>query len=193
MIGRILAQTQAGEQMRSLRYTFTVLTSVAVGAGALLTAIGLMMLIATTVRSASTNGIPEAGKAAPEFALSDLNSRTFRLSQLHGKPALIVFWADWCPDCKRMIPEFNRMYLQGVPIVGINLMEDHDRVAAAVEREPIRYPVLLDTDGEIGRIYGVEAIPNVFVIDSDGRVVHHGFTSPETIPQVQNLFRSITR
>ena len=179
--------------MRSVRYIFTFIASVTVGFGALLTAIALMMAISTTVRSASTSGIPEPGAIAPDITLSDLNNRPFHLSELRGKPVLLVFWADWCPDCKRMIPEFNRLYLEGVSVVGVNLMEDRDRVENAVEREPIRYPVLLDDDGEIGRIYGVEAIPNLFVIDADGRVVHHGFAAPSTIPQVQNLLRSIAR
>jgi alkyl hydroperoxide reductase subunit AhpC len=86
----------------------------------------------------------------------------------------------------------NRMHLEGISVVGINLMENHDQVAEAVALEPMRYPVVLDSDGEVGRAYGVEALPNVFVIDAAGNVVHHGFTTPALIPSVQNLLRSIT-
>src|SRR4051812_1460868 len=113
MIGTILAQLSVRRiDVRSLRYGFTIVASLMVGAGAFLTACALMMMISTTVRSASMNGIPEAGKPAPEFALSDLSGNVHRLADLHGKPAVIVFWAGWCPDCKRLIPDLNRMHLE---------------------------------------------------------------------------------
>ena len=178
--------------MTSLRYCFTIIASTAVGVAAFLAAVVLMMGISRTVRSASMTDIPHVGTPAPEFVLQNLAGGTARLSDLRGKPALLVFWADWCHDCNRIVPELNRMHLEGIPVVGINLMEDRERVAKAVERQPIRYPVLLDESGEVGRAYGVEALPNVFVIDAHGKVVHHGFATPARIPEVQDLFRAIT-
>jgi peroxiredoxin len=179
--------------MRSLRYLFTIVTSVFVGAGALIAAMGMMMMISTTVRSASTNDIVVSGAAAPEIALQNIDNKTFKLSDLRGKPAVLFFWADWHPDCQRLMPEFNQMFQDGVSVVGINLMEPRDRVLKAISRDEIQFPVLMDSDGETGRAYGVEEVPNVFVIDAKGRLVHHGFATPATIPQVQNLLHSIAR
>ena len=38
---------------------------------------------------------------APDFVLTDLNGRKFRLSDFKGKqPVLIIFSATWCPSCR---------------------------------------------------------------------------------------------
>ena len=179
--------------MRSLRYLFTIVTSVCVGSGALIAAIAMMMMISTTVRSASTNDIVASGASAPDFSLPDLNNETLKLSDFRGKPTVLLFWADWRAECARLLPKFNELSSAGVSVVSINLMEPRERVMKAMSREEIQFPILLDSDGEIGRAYGVEEVPNVFVIDANGRLLHREFATAETIPQVQNLLRSITR
>ena len=164
--------------MTALRYSFTIFASALVGLGSFLTAVLMMTAISTTLGSASMTGVPQEGMPAPDFELRDLSGKSVRLSELSGRPAVIVFWADWCADCKRIVPELNRMHLEGVPVIGVNLMEDRARVLNAVEDLPIRYPVVLDTDGEVGRAYGVEALPNIFMIDADGKVARHTYNVP---------------
>jgi peroxiredoxin len=163
--------------MRAIRYAFTIMASLIVGSAVFVSAIMLMMGIASTVRSAS-DLTPLPGTVAPVIELPDLSGKTVQISDFKGQRTVLVFWADWCPDCKAVIPELNRMRNRGVRVVGINLMEDPDRVAAAVRDDNIRYPVLLDRDGEVGRKFGVQAIPNVFVLDENGVIVHHGYQAP---------------
>jgi peroxiredoxin len=165
--------------MRSIRYGLTVVASVAVGAGFFVTAIALMMAISAAMQTTSADAGPRIGKPAPDLSLLDLQGRAIRLSDLHGKPAVIVFWADWCPDCKAAIPDFNRLQQHGVQILAINLMEDPARVAKAVENGPIQYPVALDPEGVAGRVYGVNAIPNVFVLDARGVIIQHRHDAPD--------------
>jgi hypothetical protein len=77
--------------------------------------------------------------------------------------------------------------------VSVNLLEEPERVRRAVNMQGILYPVALDLDGEVGRAYGVEAIPNVFLIDKSGNVVHNELTSPELVKKLQSRFHSIAR
>ena len=68
---------------------------------------------------------------------------------------------------------------RGTRVIGINLLESRDRVLSAIEEKRIGYTVALDHDGAVGRKYGAEAIPNIFVIDEHGRIVDHRYTPPE--------------
>jgi peroxiredoxin len=183
--GTILAHSSLGEQMRGIRYGFTFLASFAVGAGFFVTAIGLIMALTTAMQTTSANAGVQVGKPAPDIVVRDLDGRLVRLSDLRGKPAVLVFWADWCPDCKAAIPDFNKLHQQGVQVLGVNLMEDSTRVAKAVEAGPIQYRVALDPNGNAGRVYGVNAIPNVFVVDAHGVIVQHRYDAP-TVKDVKD-------
>ena len=65
-----------------------------------------------------------AGKKAPEFALKDMNGRSFSLSSLKGNVVLVSFWATWCPPCRDEMPSLNRLYRdnrnKGLVVVAIS-------------------------------------------------------------------------
>jgi peroxiredoxin len=57
-------------------------------------------------------------------------------------------------------------------------MERKTLVEAAVARHGMRYRILFDGDGAVGRLYGAHAIPNVFVIDRNGVIEEHTYGAP---------------
>src|SRR4029079_6303779 len=60
---------------------------------------------------------------APQLTLTDLNGRTVRLSDYHGKVVLINFWATWCPPCRAEMPDLVKLQREhgkeGLQIIGI--------------------------------------------------------------------------
>ena len=117
---------------------------------------------------------------APEFALQQLDGDTVHLSDFRGKVVVMEFWATWCGPCRFSTPSLDAVYRKnrdrGVQMLLINQGEEPDVVRKWVERR-FQAPILLDRDGQVGRLYGVRGIPKLFVIDQEGRFafVHEGY------------------
>lgn len=118
----------------------------------------------------------EPGKLA-DFTLRTLSGETVNLRSLEGKKVVVVnFWATWCGPCRREIPDFNKVYAlyreRGVEFLGISLDDDpKTAVPAFAARLPISYPVLIGS-AEIAWRYNVQAIPQTYIIDRAGKIVH---------------------
>jgi len=113
-------------------------------------------------------------KAAPEFALKDSSGKTVKLKKYRGKVVLLDFWATWCTGCKKEIPwfsEFQRMYgAQGFAAVGVSMDEGGWNVVKpflAENHVPYR---MLPGDDSTAQRYGIESLPDTFLIDRKGRV-----------------------
>lgn len=121
----------------------------------------------------------KTGIAAPDFSLKNLEGKTVKLSDFKGKYVVIDFWASWCPDCRKDIPEVQRMYknfhAKGVEFVGVSFDTDKTKWGDAVKKYNIEYPQVSELvkfhDTKISQAYGVKWIPSMFLIDKDGKVV----------------------
>ncbi|MBC7224636.1 MAG: redoxin domain-containing protein [Anaerolineae bacterium] len=126
---------------------------------------------------------PVVGAQAPDFLLWDLEGNEVSLSRLRGHPVVLNFWASWCPPCRMEVPDLAAAYQaykdQGVVFVGVNFLEDADRVREFVEWAEITFPVVLDLKGEVVSTYQVRALPSTFFIDKDGTIVQR-YVGPMT-------------
>ncbi|MBI1871044.1 MAG: TlpA family protein disulfide reductase [Chlamydiae bacterium] len=117
------------------------------------------------------------GRKAPDFTLTDLEGKTFKLSDLAGKIVVLDFWATWCPPCQDEIPHFvelkNQYGSKGLEIVGIALDRQGVRVVKPfVERFKVNYTILIgDYDQVINDYGGVVGIPTTFLINREGHIV----------------------
>jgi len=120
---------------------------------------------------------------AADFTLPDLDGRPVTLGPLLGKtPVLLVFWATWCPECKAAIPEINALVTgplkEKLLVFGIDFRESREKVDRAVKSRAIRYPVLLDEQGEAARAYGMVGIPTYVLIGRESVIVYKSHTLP---------------
>jgi peroxiredoxin len=118
------------------------------------------------------------GFPAPEFALKDLHDHTHHLSDFRGKIVFLNVWATWCPPCRMEMPSMENLYrrLRGKGLVMLAVSEDEAGPAAVqpfVEEMGLTFPVLLDESGALPPRYGVTGYPETFIIDREGRVMHH--------------------
>jgi len=121
---------------------------------------------------------------APDFKLKDFAGKDLSLAASRGKVILLNFWATWCGPCRAEIPTLVKLqerYKDQLQIIGLVVDEDEeDAVRQVVAAEGINYPVAMaPTDVRI-EYGGISALPSVFVIDREGRVVqkHVGLFNP---------------
>lgn len=118
--------------------------------------------------------LPRQGFAAPEFSLETPEGETISLSELRGRPVLINLWTSWCPLCRTEMPALNRVYReyrqQGFEILAVNsTWQDRQADAISFAAElGLDFPVLLDTDGQVSKLYQLQSLPTSFFIGKDG-------------------------
>jgi len=122
---------------------------------------------------------------APEFpaygAERWLNSPPLTMEELRGRVVVVDFWEYTCVNCVRTLPyvtEWHRRYADyGVVIVGVHTPEfafgrDRANVARAVEEFGIEYPVVLDSDYDIWRLYTNSYWPRKYIVSRDGKIIY---------------------
>lgn len=92
---------------------------------------------------------------------------------------LVNFWASWCAPCRAEHPNLE-LLAERMPVYGVN--RDRDVPEAAKFLEDLGNPftgIVHDTRNNQSLEWGVYALPETFLIDSDGTVILH-FRGPIT-------------
>lgn len=142
--------------------------------------------------AASPGATVEAPKFLPEEVtrreLRDLTGRAFRLDDFRGRVYVVNLWATWCGPCRLEIPGFNKIYedyrARGVEFIGLTAEdpEEHsETVREFVDDFRMSYRVgwidretvltLATWNAPSLRRPGTFAIPQTFVVGTDGHVV----------------------
>jgi cytochrome c biogenesis protein CcmG, thiol:disulfide interchange protein DsbE len=147
-------------------------------------AVGLLALLAfgvsnqgtnTSIDSSLSRGIdpvtPNARMPLP--VLGSSTSKT--LAQFRGQIVVLNVFASWCAPCQAEAPildqEQRTLAQHGGTVVGVTYKDDTDASEAFVQREHIIYPVLRDVGGAFVQPWGVDGVPETFVINRQGRIV----------------------
>lgn len=124
--------------------------------------------------SYGTHPVPRPGFTAPDFELQTLSGETVRLSDFRGQVVLVNLWATWCPPCRAEMPAIEAVYReyasQGFVVLGVNAANQDDlgQVKDFAQDYDLSFPILLDLDGSVSRIYALRSLPTSFFIDGDG-------------------------
>jgi len=122
---------------------------------------------------------PSAG--APDFTLPSLDGPNLRLQEQRGRVVMINFWATWCGPCRVEMPHLSKLYEKyrgsGFTVLAVNIDEDPHKAASLAKQLGMRFPVLLDTEKKVSRLYDLSTMPSTVLVDRDGRVrfVHRGY------------------
>lgn len=127
---------------------------------------------------------PEVGDMADlRFTAKTLAGKRFSGEQLAGKPAVLWFWAPWCPTCRRQAPnvaDLGERYRGSVAVVGVAGLATEDMIRdLAPQIRNITH--LVDIEGTVWDHFGVEAQSEYTLIDMDGRIVSEGYLDDDEL------------
>ena len=127
--------------------------------------------------------IVDQTRPAPDFVLSDLKldknaiAQSVSLQDLKGRVTFLHFWASWCSTCRTEMSELNALHaqLQGRPVnlIGIATNDREADVRELLKSVQLPFRVLLDLDGSVAGAFNVNAIPQTFILDSQGFIRYH--------------------
>jgi peroxiredoxin len=154
--------------------------------------------LATSAMGTAGATVPVANAAAPDFTLRGSDGRNVRLDELRGQVVLVNFWATWCGPCREEMPRLDTLYQKyrksGFVLLGVNVDDDPHTALATAARLNVSFPVLLDTDKKVSKLYDLNTMPSTIVIDRDGkmRFLHRGYragTEDDYEQQIRGLLK----
>ncbi len=147
----------------------------------------LKILLCAAVLVGIVTATAEGGQA-PLFKGRDLNRKTVVMKDLLEEgPVLIVFWATCCSNTITLMHHMEALHKayneRGFKVLGIaeNDTKTVGQVKPWVAAQRLTLPVLLDPEGQILRLYHVQATPHMVLVDQTGAIVfsHAGFMPGE--------------
>jgi len=132
----------------------------------------------------SGNSVPSSppsilgvGQKAPDFKLTTLDSKEFRLVDKKGKTVILFGMAGWCSTCipeGRNLTKIKEEYSdKGVEIIGVaftkgdndNFLKEYKEVGG------IDIPIALDTDN-VAQKYNLTRLETTYIINKDGVITY---------------------
>ena len=147
----------------------------------LIPALVAMFAVGLSVRA---EGRPvEIGKPAPGFTLTSADGKTISLKDYKGK-IVVLEWT--CPTCPFVVRHHKRLKTtqklsqtfkdKGVVWLAIDSSKTASAEVAAehAKENKISYPILIDRDGKVGKLYDAKTTPHMFVINRQGNLAYAG-------------------
>ncbi len=136
------------------------------------------------------------GSSAPEFTLPTTTGEQFSLKSLQGHIAILDFWASWCAPCIAEMPVVKEIYAKykdkGLKIVGISMDNSEAAWLKAIDKVQIPWIHVSSLKGmkrcPVAQLYQVYAIPKLYIIDKEGKIVAKDLRGEELKKKMDELF-----
>lgn len=132
---------------------------------------------------------------APDFSFTAFDGTHVSLESLHGKVALLDFWATWCPPCRESVPTLltlhKRFANQPVEFVGISADANEQAWRKFVADHHMDWPDYLDSNGAVQENFSVDSYPTYIVIDRAGliRFRQSGFSDSDSFSEIEGAIK----
>jgi peroxiredoxin len=145
--------------------------------------------------SGDTPTIVRVGDTAPTLSMTTLEGQPIKLADFKGKTVLLDFWATWCSPCISDLPHLLEVYdkfgkRKDLVIIGVSLDLDEKVLRDFLKKRKMPWYHVYGQAGGAQTAadrYGVNALPAVFVIGPDGKIVAIGLRGKEIVNKVKQV------
>lgn len=151
----------------------------------ILSAMLLLVTFATAMAqdldSKYATNLLKPGTVAPDFTLRTADEKDIKLRAFRGNYVVLDFWASWCSDCRKDIPAMKQLWSDfmdyNVRIIGISFDTSKETwVNTYWDKYQMNWTQVSELrkwkkETKIDRLYHVDWIPTMYLIDPNGRIV----------------------
>jgi len=124
-----------------------------------------------------------------DWTLTNIQGQSVTLSKYQGQPVILVFWATWCPYCKKLLPGMQKLHekyaQEGLKIIAVNIKEDW-KPEVYWRNHEYQFDAVLSGD-DIADKYGIKGTPGVVFIAPSGEVLNVSHFSDPDHPSLEKF------
>jgi peroxiredoxin len=143
----------------------------------------LAIAIALVATSAASSAVL-VNAPAPDFALRSLDGSALRLSEFRSEVVLLSFVSQGCGRCRASMPflqELRNLHqADGLQVLVVDIDGNPESAEKLMGKMQLTFPILLDSEQAVSRLYDLNQLPLTLLIDREGEVVllEKGFQDP---------------
>ncbi len=148
---------------------------------------------------AAFDNTPEANKKLPEFAITDVAGKSWKLADLKGKVTLINLWATWCAPCREELPLLQKLFDRvkdrpEIRVLTLNTDDNSGLIEPFLKENHYTFPVLPARD-YVDTIVPALSIPRNWIVDKNGvlKSAASGFNPFEGDAWIERMLKSLDK
>ena len=149
---------------------------------------------ANSATAANEKATATVGQPAPAFELKDQDGKIVSLADFKDQVVVLEWFNDGCPFVQKWYKsgDMNSLAAQyqakGVQWLAVNSTSsagvDHNKTAAA--KHGILRPILDDSEGKVGKMYGAKTTPQMYIVNK-GTLVYNGAIDSVKSPDQEDI------
>jgi peroxiredoxin len=137
------------------------------------------------------------GATAMDFTQNDTLGKPVTLSSFRGRYVLLDFWASWCGPCRaenpNVVKAYTKYHPKGFDILSVSLDRpgDKDKWLKAIHTDGLGWAHVSDLqfwNNAVAKEYGIQSIPQNFLIDPQGKIIGKGLRGDELEKKLSEIF-----